>query len=49
MLVELLCEAIFFYPGFKITQRWKRNNVGGEYFKLREGETENESVGDGDK
>ena len=49
MLVELLCEAIFFYPGFKITSRWKKNNVGEEYLKLREGETENESVCDGNE
>lgn len=37
MLVELLCEAIFFYPGFAITRRWKSESVGEEYFKLREG------------
>ncbi|MDE7439212.1 MAG: VUT family protein [Clostridia bacterium] len=49
MLVELLCEAIFFYPGFKITNRWKKNKVGEEYFKLKEGETQNESICDGNE
>lgn len=37
MLVELICEAIFFYPGFAITRRWKREAVGEEYFELRKG------------
>ncbi|MCH5279144.1 MAG: VUT family protein [Christensenellaceae bacterium] len=37
MLVELLCEAIFFYPGFAITRRWKRESVGEEYFRLKKG------------
>lgn len=36
MLVELLCEGIFFYPGFIITRRWKKNRVGEEYFTLRQ-------------
>ncbi len=34
MIVELLCELIFLYPGFAITRRWKKNNVGKEYLKL---------------
>ena len=38
MLVELLCELIFFYPGYMITKRWKKNAVGQEYFRFREGE-----------
>lgn len=36
MLAELLCEAVFFYPGFAVTKRWKKNAVGEEYLKLRE-------------
>lgn len=48
MIVELLCEAIFFYPGFKITQSWKKNSVGEEYLKLRTGE-ENESSDNGNE
>ena len=38
MVAELLCELIFFYPGYAITKRWKKNAVGVEYFKLKEGE-----------
>lgn len=49
MLVELLCEGIFFYPGFKITKRWKKAKVGEEYFKLRKGETYNESIRNGNE
>ena len=47
MLVELLCEAVFFYPGFAITRRWKRNGVGEEYLNLRE--AKNESTCDGNE
>lgn len=36
MLVELLCEAVFFYPAYKITLRWKKNEVGKDYFSLKE-------------
>ena len=35
MVVELLCEVIFLYPGFAITRRWKKNGVGEEYLKLK--------------
>ena len=35
MVAELICEFVFFYPGYKITKRWKANKVGEEYFKLR--------------
>lgn len=35
MVVELLCEGIFFYPGFAVTKRWKKNCVGAEYFQLK--------------
>ena len=47
MLVELLCEGIFFYPGFAITRRWKKNAVGEEYLKLEE--VQHESVDNGNK
>lgn len=49
MVVELLCEAVFFYPGFAITRRWKRNAVGEEYFKSREGDKAHESVDHGNE
>lgn len=45
MLVELLCEGLFFYPGFAITRRWRKNSVGEEYLKLRE--AANESIDNG--
>lgn len=48
MIVELLCEGIFFYPGYAITRRWKNNSVGEEYFKLREGVL-NESTDNGNE
>lgn len=35
MLAELLCEAVFFYPGFAITRHWKKKGVGEEYLKLK--------------
>ena len=47
MLVELLCEAMFFYPGFAITRRWKRQGIGEEYLKLRR--QQNESACDGNE
>ena len=47
MLVELLCEAIFFYPGFAITRRWKKNAAGEEYLKLKE--VRNEGADNGNK
>lgn len=47
MLVELLCEGLFFYPGYLITRRWKKNGVGEEYFLLRR--TQNESSDNGNE
>lgn len=44
MVVELLCEAIFFYPAFLITKKWKKNQVGKEYFEFRKMEMVNESI-----
>ena len=35
MVVELLCEAVFLYPGYAITRRWKSSGVGEEYLKLK--------------
>lgn len=49
MLAELLCEALFFYPGFKITRHWKRNKVGEEYLKLKGVIIENESACNGNE
>lgn len=46
MLVELLCEGLFFYPGFAITRRWQKNSVGEEYLKLRR-EAAHESIDNG--
>lgn len=48
MLVELLCEAVFFYPGFAITRRWKRDSIGEKYLKLRNG-VQNESTDNGNE
>lgn len=48
MAVELLCEGIFFYPGYAITKRWKKNSVGEEYFKLKTG-VKNESTDNGNE
>lgn len=47
MLVELLCEFVFLYPGFAITKRWKKNSVGEEYLNLRREELKNENASDG--
>ncbi len=47
MIVELLCEGIFFYPGYKIARRFKNNNVGREYFEYKMGGIKNESVDNG--
>lgn len=35
MVVELLCEAAFSYFGFRICKKWKRENVGADYFNYR--------------
>ncbi len=47
MLFELLCEGLFFYPGFAITRHWKNNGVGEEYLKLRGETIQNENACDG--
>ena len=47
MVVELLCEVVFLYPGFTITRKWKKDCVGKEYFKLK-GEL-NESTDNGNE
>lgn len=33
MLVELACEAVFTYPGYKICKKWEENGVGDEYLQ----------------
>lgn len=33
MVVELICEIVFSYFGFKTCQRWKKENVGKEYLQ----------------
>lgn len=43
MLAELLCEGLFFYPGYAIVRRWKKTSLGQEYFILKEGR-ENDST-----
>ncbi len=55
MVAELLCEAVFFYPAYRITARWKREGVGEEYlglraskFKVAEKEENDESADNGD-
>ena len=48
MVVELLCELVFLYPGFAITRRWKRDGVGEQYLKLHS-EMQNESTYNGNE
>lgn len=31
MLIELLCEVLFSYFGFRICRKWKQENVGSQY------------------
>lgn len=35
MLVELLCEAAFSPLGYAVTKKWKKENVGAEYFEFK--------------
>lgn len=35
MIVELICEVIFSPIGFSVCKRWKKDNVGKEYFELK--------------
>ena len=48
MVVEVLCELIFLYPGYAITRRWKANGVGEEYFRLKD-EVNYENTDNGNK
>lgn len=43
MVVELLCEVIFSFFGFKICKKWEKEEIGKSYFKFRE-ERKNESL-----
>ena len=36
MLAELVCEVVFSPAGYAISRKWKRDNVGTEYLKLKE-------------
>lgn len=54
MVAELLCEFVFFYPAYRITDGWKKADIGAEYLELRAGrlkvgekEENNESVDNG--
>ena len=49
MVVELLCEGIFFYPGFAITRRWKRVGVGEAYFNFKNEAVQNEGTDHGNE
>ena len=49
MLVELLCEGVFFYPGFAVTRRWKNNGVGEQYLNLINGGAIDESGDNGNE
>lgn len=40
MIVELICEVIFSPIGFSVCKRWKKDNVGKEYFELKNNITE---------
>lgn len=35
MIAELVCEVIFSPVGFSVCRKWKRDNVGKEYFELK--------------
>lgn len=36
MVIELLCQVVFSPVGFRIAERWRKNNVGQEYVDLVE-------------
>lgn len=36
MIVELICEIVFSLYGYRICERWKKNNVGYEYLSYKE-------------
>ncbi len=35
MLVELLCEVIFSFIGYKVCNKWKKQGIGKEYLELK--------------
>ncbi len=39
MVAELLCELIFARLGYNICKKWKRTDVGAEYFRFKENKT----------
>jgi len=36
MVLELLCEAIFSFFGFKVVKKWKNEEIGKDYFEFRQ-------------
>lgn len=45
MLVELACEALFSYIGYRVTVKWRKEGRGEEYFEYRKNrEEEHEGV-----
>lgn len=40
MIVELICEVIFSPIGFSVCKKWKKDNIGKEYFELKNNITE---------
>lgn len=49
MVVELLCEAVFFYPGFAITRRWKKRRCRERIFRFKKKENCDESFNNGNE
>ncbi len=41
MVAELLCEAVFSYAGYAVCRKWKKDNIGKEFFEYRNSIKEN--------
>ena len=41
MVAELLCEAVFSYAGYAVCRKWKKENIGKEFFAYRDSIKEN--------
>lgn len=39
-VVELICQVIFSPLGYKVAEKWRKQNIGSEYLKLMENEDE---------
>ena len=48
MVAELICEVVFLYPAYKITERLKRDGVGKRYFSIKS-EVQNENPDNGNE